>query len=184
MKPALSATVLIILLASCIKGINNLPIAPKKPVPAQPVVIQMDTVPDGGAFKVMIQKDSAQLDETMVMFDHTASTMYFNSQDAVYFPGFGAASLCSLTSDNITCAIQKLPYLHEYPIGFKVGAKSDGIYILRLTYANQVPKSIRFWLKDKYVKDSLDLRVGNYAFNVVKADTNTYGSGRFTVVLR
>jgi len=69
-------------------------------------------------------------------------------------------------------------------MGLKVGMKTDGIYILRLTYANQIPKGIRFWLKDKYMKDSLDMRVGNYAFQVVKADTNTYGQGRFTVVLR
>lgn len=184
MKPALSTIVLIILFASCIKGINNLPIAPKKPVPAQPVVVQRDTAPDGSAFKVMIQKDSAQLDETMLIFDHTASTMYLNSQDAVYFPGFGVASICSLTSDGVTCAIQKLPYLQEHPIGFKVGAKTDGIYILRLSYANQIPASIKFWLKDKYMKDSLNIRAGNYAFQVIKADTNTYGQARFTVILR
>jgi len=184
MKPALSTIVLIILLASCIKGINNFPVTPKKPVPTPPVVVQRDTVPDGGAFKVMIQKDSAQVDETMLIYDHTVGTRYLNTQDAVYFPGFGAANLCSLTSDNVTCAIQKLPYLNEYPIGLKVDAKTDGMYILRLSYTSKVPTSIKFWLKDKYLKDSVNIRTGNYAFQVVKADTNTYLSKRFTVVLR
>lgn len=184
MKPALSTIALIILFASCIKGVNNLPLAPNKPVVAQPIAVQRDTAPDGSAFKIMIQKDSAKLDETMVIYDHTASTMYINTQDAVYFPGFGAASISSLTSDGYTCAIQKLPYLQQYPIGLQVGMKSDGIYILRVTYANHIPQSIRFWLKDRYMKDSLDMRVGNYAFQVIKADTNTYGRSRFSVVLR
>jgi len=184
MKPSLSTIVLIILFASCIKGVNNLPIAPNKPVVAQPVAVQRDTVPDGGAFKIVVQKDSAQLDETMVIFNHTASTMYFNSQDAVYFPGFGAANICSLTSDGVTCAIQKLPYLQEYPIGLKVRVKNDGIYTLRVNYVNQISRNIRFWLKDKYMNDSLDMRVGNYAFQVIKADTNTYDGARFTIVLR
>lgn len=184
MKPALSTIVIVILFASCIKGINNLPIAPKKPIPAKPVVVQTDTVPDGGAFKVAIQKDSVQVDETVLSFYHTASTMYFNSQDAVYFPGYGIASISSLTSDGVSCAIQELPYLQEYPIGLKIAVKNDGTYILKLNYVNQIPKSIRFWLKDKYMKDSLDLRAGNYAFQIVKTDTNTYGKGRFVIVLR
>jgi hypothetical protein len=184
MKPALSTIVLIILFASCIKGINNLPIAPKKPIPVKPVVIQRDTVPDGGAFKIAIQKDSVQVDETVVAFFHTASSMYFNSQDAVYFPGYGIASISSLTSDGISCAIQELPYLQDNAVRLKVGASSDGTYILKLNYISQIPKSIRFWLKDKYTKDSLNMREGNYTFQVIKADTNTYGKGRFAVVLR
>lgn len=184
MKRALSTIILIILLVSCIKGINNLPIVPKKPVPVQPVVVQRDTVPDGGSFKIMILKDTTRLDETMVIFNHTASTMYINSQDAVYFPGFGAASISSLTSDGVACAIQELPYLQEYPMALKVDVRNDGVYILRLSYTNQIPKGIRFWLKDKYLNDSMDIRTGDYAFQVIKADTNTYGKSRFSVVLR
>ncbi len=105
MKPALSTIALVILFAACIKGINYPPIAPKKPIPSQPVV-QRDTVPDGGAFKIAIQKDSLQADETVVSFNHTASTMYINSQDAAYFSGFGVASISSLTSDGVSCAVQ------------------------------------------------------------------------------
>lgn len=184
MKPALSTIVFIILFASCIKGINNLPIVPKRPIPSQPVVIQKDTVPDGGAFKIVFQKDSLQADETEVAFNHTTSTMYFNTQDAVYFPGNGVVSLSSLTSDGVPCAIQQLPYLQGYPIRLKIVAKDDGIYVLRLSYINQIPKTIRIWLKDRYMKDSLDMRIGNYAFQITKADTNTFGQSRFAVALR
>lgn len=184
MKPALSTIVLFILFASCIKGVDNLPAAQNKPVLIKPVATQRDTIPDGGSFKMMIQKDSSHADETLVIFNHSASTMYLNTQDAVYFPGFGIASISSLTSDGVTCTIQKLPYLQENPIRLKVNARYDGIYILRLGYVDQISQNIRFWLKDKYMRDSLDMRVGNYAFQVIKADTNTYGSRRFTIVLR
>jgi hypothetical protein len=184
MKPTLSIFVLVILLASCIKGINNLPVAVKPTVPKQVTVVHHDTVPDGGSFKVKIQKDSLSVDETMVIFDHTASTMYINTQDAVYFPGYGIANIASLTSDGIPCAIQKLPYIQENPIGLSVKIKNDGIYILNLSYLNLVPPTIHVWLKDKYMQDSLDMRVGNYAFQVIKSDTNTYGTARFKVVLR
>ena len=56
MKPALSTIALIILFASCIKGINYLPIAPKKPIPSQQFVIQVVIIHDGGAFKIANQK--------------------------------------------------------------------------------------------------------------------------------
>jgi hypothetical protein len=184
MKPALLTLVLIILFASCIKGVNNLPVAEKQPISPKVAAIQRDTVPDGGSFKIMIQKDSVQADETLIMFNHSASTMYINTQDAVYFPGYGIAGISSLSSDGVTCAIQELPYLEEYPIGLKINVRNNGIYILKLSYIDKIPQSIQLWLKDKYMNDSLDMRVGNYAFRVIKADTNTYGRGRFTVVLR
>ena len=184
MKPALSTIVLIILFAACIKGVDNPPVAQIKPVLIKPVATQRDTIPDGGSFKIMIQKDSLHADETLLIFNHSASTMYINSQDAVYFPGFGIASISSLTSDGVNCVIQKLPYLQQNPIRLKINTRYDGIYILKLNYIDQISQNIRFWLKDKYMKDSLDMRVGNYAFQVIKADTNTYGRGRFTLVLR
>src|ERR1700712_731803 len=184
MKSILSIFVLVILFASCIKGVNNLPVAVKSTVPKQVKAIQRDTIPDGGSFKVRIQKDSLSADETMVIFNHSASTMYINTQDAVYFPGYGIANIASLTSDGMPCAIQKLPYIKENPIGLSVRIKNDGIYILNLSYLNMVPPTIHVWLKDKYTQDSLDMRVGNYAFQVIKSDTNTYGTGRFKIVLR
>lgn len=184
MKSTLSIFVLVILLAACIKGVNNLPVPVKSTAPKQVTVIQQDTVPDGGSFKVKILKDTVSVDETLVIFNHTASTMYVNSQDAVYFPGFGIASIASITSDGRPCAIQKLPYVQQYPIGLSVNTRNDGIYSLSLSYLSQIPPTMGVWLKDRYMQDSLDLRVGNYAFQVIKSDTNTYGTGRFKVVVR
>jgi len=34
------------------------------------------------------------------------------------------------------------------------------------------------------LKDSLDLRTGNYHFNVDQADTNSFGKKRFQIVVR
>jgi hypothetical protein len=184
MKPVLSFLVLVILLASCIKGVNTLPVAINSPAPKKVIAVQRDTIPDGGSLKVQVLKDSIATDETLLIFNHTASTMYINTQDAVYFPGYGAVSLASLTSDGMPCAIHKLPYIQEDPIGLDVNVKSNGIYLLKISYLNEIPQTIRVWLKDKYMKDSLDMRVGNYAFQVIKSDTNTFGRGRFKIVLR
>jgi len=184
MKSTLSIFVLVILFASCIKGVNNLPVAVKPTVPTHVTAVHHDTIPDGGSLKVKIQMDSLSTDETMLIFSHIASNMYINTQDAAYFPGSGAVSLSSLTSDGMPCAIQKLPYNPQYPIGLSVNVKNNGIYSLKISYLDKVPQTMSVWLKDKYMKDSLDLRVGNYAFQVVKSDTNTFGRERFKIVLR
>lgn len=184
MKTTLSFIVLVILLAACIKGVNTLPVVVNSPIPQKVIALQRDTIPDGGSLKVQILKDSVSTDETLMIFDHTASTMYINTQDAVYFPGYGAVSIASLTTDGMPCAIHKLPYLQDNPIGLDVSVKSDGIYLLKISYLKQIPQTIRVWLKDKYMKDSLDMRVGDYAFQVIRSDTNTFGRGRFKLVLR
>jgi hypothetical protein len=172
------------LLVSCIKELKNSGITEKSPVPKQTSHARYDTIPDGGCLRIKIQKDSFSTDETMLVFDHTASAMYINTQDAVYFPGYGDVSLSSLSNDGMPCVIQKLPYIQCNPIGLNVNVKSNGIYYLKLSYLNKVPQTIGFWLKDKYMKDSLDLRVGTYAFQVIKSDTNTFGRERFKIVLR
>lgn len=184
MKTTLSLIILVILFAACIKEVNNLPVAANSPVTKKVIAVQRDTIPDGGSLKIQILKDSISTDETLLTFNHTASTMYINTQDAVYFPGYGTVSLASLTSDGMPCVIQKLPYIQNNPIGLDVNVKSNGIYLLKISYLNKIPQTIRVWLKDKYMKDSLDLRVGNYAFQTLKSDTNTLGTDRFKIVLR
>ena len=184
MKTTLSFIVLVILFAACIKGVNNLPVAINSPTPKKVIAVQRDTIPDGGSLKIQVLKDSISTDETLMIFNRQASTMYINTQDAVYFPGYGAVNIASLTSDGMLCAIQKLPYVQDNPIDLNVSVKANGIYLLKISYLERIPQTIRVWLKDKYMKDSLDMRVGNYAFQVIKSDTNTFGKGRFKIVLR
>jgi hypothetical protein len=77
-----------------------------------------------------------------------------------------------------------LPYSPGVAIRLNVTAKRNGIYILGISYFHKMPPGIHVWLQDSARMDSLDLRVGNYAFYVDKADSATYGRRRFKVVLR
>ena len=49
----------------------------------------------------------------------------------------------------------------------------------------QIPDVFDIWLKDAYMKDSLDIRHNpSYTFDVARADTNTYGANRFSLIIR
>jgi hypothetical protein len=139
-----------------------------------------------GSFRIKLAKDSVNTDNTLINFITTAKPTYSALEDAVYFTGFGAVSLASLSSNNIPLAINALPLpAKSVSIGLKVGAKSDGIYKLSLTTLKAIPALFDVWLMDNYKKDSLDFRNNpNYNFNLYLADTTSYGSKRFTLVIR
>jgi hypothetical protein len=139
-----------------------------------------------GTFRIKIAKDSVTTDNTLINFSTTAKTTYSATEDAVYFTGFGAVSLASLSSNNIPLAINALPLpAKSLTIGLKVGAKADGIYKLTMTAVKAIPVLFDVWLMDNYKKDSLDFRNNpNYNFNLYLADTNSYGSKRFSLVIR
>ena len=66
-----------------------------------------------------------------------------------------------------------------------VNAKTDGIYKLNMISINAIPGIFEIWLMDNYKKDSLDFRNNSsYAFNIYTADTTSYGSKRFSLVVR
>ena len=70
-------------------------------------------------------------------------------------------------------------------IRLNVNASTDGVYKLNMLEIKGIPQIFDIWLKDAYKKDSLDMRHNNtYAFDVIKSDTNTYGSKRFSLVIR
>lgn len=160
--------------------------APAVAPPAKPAVASRveDTIPDNASFKLMLRRDSAAIDETMFIFKHTATGAFTHSLDAMYFAGFGSGSLASLTTDSVACAIQVLPYRAGADTRLDVTTRRNGIYMLGISYFHLVPAGIHVWLHDHVRRDSLDLRVGNYAFYVDKADSSTYGRDRFRVVLR
>jgi len=66
-----------------------------------------------------------------------------------------------------------------------VNMNSDGVYSLNMKTITGIPQLFDIWLMDNYKKDSLDMRHNTtYSFNVLKKDTTTFGSKRFTLVLR
>jgi hypothetical protein len=138
------------------------------------------------SFRIKLAKDSVNTDNTLVNFSTAAKTIYVPNEDAPYFAGFGLVSLASLSSNNIPLAVNALPLpAKSLSIDLKVGAKSDGIYKLTMTTIKALPVLFDIWLMDNYKKDSLDFRNNpSYNFNLYVADTNSYASKRFSIVIR
>ncbi|MFI5161752.1 MAG: hypothetical protein ACHQHN_10775 [Sphingobacteriales bacterium] len=144
---------------------------------------KLDTIPDKAAFKIKLLKDSSIADETMVYFNHLATCKYSSGGDAPYFLGFGQVSLASVSSDGVDLAINQVPYTPGMSIGLDVRTKTDGIYLLKISY-NKMPANIQIWIKDTYKKDSVNVCSGNYSFSAAKADTNSFGKKRFRLILK
>jgi hypothetical protein len=177
----------VIFLSACQKKAENnpSPVAVSTisiPPATQTSAAQTDTVPDGAQIRLTLKLDSATVDETSFGFKHSASCNYSNSEDAPYFAGFGNGSLSSLTRDGVKCAVQTLPS-SPGAIRLKVTAKKDGVYILKTSFTKNLPAHSGIWLKDAYRKDSLNIRLWDYRFDIIKSDTNTYSAHRFSFVI-
>ena len=139
-----------------------------------------------GYLRIQLAEDAFNTDNILIDFNPGSSTAYVRNEDAPTLQGFGAVSLSSLSSDNVALAINVMPLTSKgVTVPLVVGAKASGLYKLNLSTVNNIPASFDIWLMDKYKKDSLDFRDNpTYAFNLTKTDTNSYGSHRFTVVVR
>lgn len=181
-KLTLISALAIVVLSGCIKNLIDYPL-PGKPKP--PVVTpKPDTIADNSTVKIQLTNltDTLLADNDIIVFNHTASTKYVPGEDAPYFGGAGIVSLAALSSDNQTLSIDYTPYKSGMIIGFVVSAKNDGNYSLKSLLAT-IPADIHIWLRDKLKADSVDLKITNYNFSVLKSDTNSYGRNRFTIRL-
>ncbi len=136
--------------------------------------------------RLQLAKDAINTDDIMIRFDNSSTNGYDLNRDAPYFQGNGQVNLCSISSDNINLAINVLP-LPQKSIAIRLSTivKTDGSYKLNLTQLVGLPPLFEIWLIDAYKSDSLDMRrTATYNFNVLKSDTNSYGSGRFSLVIR
>ena len=135
---------------------------------------------------LMIFKDSLNKDGILIKFDKNASDNQNFNEDAPYKTGNGSVSLTSQSADGISLAINTIPYpIKAKSITLIVGASTDGTFTLRMDDLNHFPDLFDVWLKDAYMRDSLDIKHNStYIFNVVKADSNTYGANRFSLVIR
>ena len=136
--------------------------------------------------RLQLKMDSVNSDETIIRFNNNAQNTYIFNEDAPYRVGTGKVSMSSLSSDNRSLAINQIPLTQKAEtIALKVSAASDGIYTLNMNELKGIPQLYDIWLMDAYKKDSLDMRNNpTYSFNVIKSDTNTYGSKRFSLVIR
>ena len=181
MKRSILFSLAIFSLIACKKETKILP----KLALANPVAtVNSDTIGDKAALKLKLMKDNVNTDETMLLFNHSSRLGYFNNEDAPYLAGFGQVSLASISSDGVDLAVNALPYKPGTSIGLDVCTKTDGTYFLKLSYQSKIPANICMWIKDNYMKDSVDLRKSDYTFNVIKGDTNSFGHRRFVLILR
>ena len=178
-------------LASCQKD-SVAPVTPTSKVSQKTTttttVLNQDTANTAikGYLRLQLAEDAVNTDAVLIDFNPAAKTTYVKNEDALTFQGFGAVSLSSLSSDNVALAINAVPLTKTgLTIGLEVNAKASGVYKLNLTAISSVPASFNIWLKDKYKKDSLDFRHNpSYAFNISTTDAATYGSQRFSLVIR
>ena len=136
--------------------------------------------------RLQLAVDSVNKDDIYIGFNPQAATQYVINEDAPYINGSGAVSLSSLSSDNVALAINKLPLPKLSPavIPLKVGAANYGTYRVSMTELQGIPQLYDVWLMDHFIKDSVDMRHNkSYAFDMTP-DTNSYGAGRFQLVIR
>lgn len=147
-------------------------------------VAPQDTIPDNAAFRLKLFKDNSNYDETLFMFKKAANLNYTSGMDAAYMVGFGQESLASISKDGKKLSIYSLPFTPGMAVALDVESKNDGAYSLQISYQNKMPSNIQVWVKDTYLKDSVNVCTGNYNFTVTKADTNSFGTKRFKLIIK
>lgn len=139
-----------------------------------------------GSLRVVLEKDTINNDDILIMFDPATSPAYVFNEDASYFPGYGLVGLSSLSSDGVALTIDKRPFpAVSTAIPLNVTATANDTYTLNLTEINSIPANYDIWLMDAYKKDSVDFRHNpTYSFGLNLADTNSFGGNRFSMVIR
>jgi hypothetical protein len=133
-----------------------------------------------------LSQDSVQADEIYIRFTSSSNSKFLVNEDAAQKPGFGIASLASISSDGIPLSINslKLPQQSEV-IALNINAVTDGTYQLSMPDVKSIPALFDIWLVDAYKKDSIDIRNNLvYSFNIINSDSASYGSKRFSLVMR
>ncbi|MBS1527013.1 MAG: hypothetical protein JST19_15265 [Bacteroidetes bacterium] len=186
MKTSVILLLSLLSLSSCIKELNSLPVpnAVKSKASDIRIAPKADTIPDYAAFRLRLLKDSLNYDETMFLFCSTSKLCYDPQADGPYLQGFGQVNLASISSDGRDLAVYNLPYKQGMKIGVDVNARADGPYVIDIDYQRQIPANLQIWLKDAYLKDSVNLSNTRYNFNITTADTNSFGKRRFSLVIR
>ena len=143
-----------------------------------------DTVVDNAEIKIGLMSDSVNSDETAIVFNHSASASYNLSEDAPYFGGFGQVNLATMSDDGRPLAINTLPFKAGMTIELNVNVKNDGLLTFRLTGRSNIPSGMVAWLKDKAVRDSVNILSTSYTFNAQKSNTSSILRNRFELVLK
>jgi hypothetical protein len=139
-----------------------------------------------GFLRVVLAKDAVNNDDILIVFDPNTSPAYVFNEDARYFQGFSLVSFSSMSSDGIPLTVDKRPFpATSTAIGLNVNARASDIYTLNLTVVDSIPANYDIWLMDAYKRDSIEFRHNpTYSFSLNLADTSSFGSNRFSLVIR
>lgn len=137
--------------------------------------------------RLQLYLDQYNYDEIVIGFNSGAKTTYDFNEDSKYLQGINAAEgLSSFSSDGVPLAINLVPLPKQNPevIKLDVEAQKSVSFTFKRKQLDQIPAIYNIWLKDNYKKDSVNFRVdSNYSFTVNKADSATFGSNRFSVII-
>lgn len=135
--------------------------------------------------RVQLFKDPLNKEDALIFFKNNAQTTYSVTEDAQYLKGNSAVNISTRSTDNVNLAInqQALPQKRQV-IPLNVTITTNGIYKLSMPDVKNIPSMYEVWLLDNYKKDSLDIKNNpNYSFIANVADTSSFGSKRFSLVL-
>jgi len=134
--------------------------------------------------RLQIALDTINTDGTIINFDDNSKAAFDPNEDARYRAGTGKVNLSSFSSDHTALAINQLPLIHRgQRIALNAGATKDGTYAIKMTDVQGIPQLLNIWLKDKYLKDSVNMRIDStYSFSILHSDTSTFGANRFELV--
>jgi sugar lactone lactonase YvrE len=135
--------------------------------------------------ELKMSADSIHTEETILSFDPKSSSKYVFNEDAPHRAGVGIVGISSMSSDNMKMAINTQPLQANMTIPLNVNATVSGLYNINMNQLAPLPSIYEVWLKDAYKKDSLDIKDNPvYNFDINISDTTTYGSNRFSLVIR
>jgi len=147
----------------------------------------VDQIVNDQHLRLEMAKDEINTDDILINFNNNIKNLeYSDNGDAVYKLGSGAVSLASISSDKVNLAISAIPLPKQSEsVGLNVNATANGIYSLNMKDVTGIPQLYDIWLMDAYKKDSLDMRHNKtYSFNIYKSDSTSFGSKRFSLVIR
>jgi hypothetical protein len=158
-----------------------------------------DTLSDSALFKIQLVNVKDTLPppsnywigrvEMLIKFNHTYHLAFSHGLPPYWdedagVPGYGSGlNVMGITIDGVAVQVDGIPYKAGVSVPLLVTGDASGQYLLRAYYVRWFPQDIHIWCKDNYLKDSVDLRKGNYHFTMDKADTNQYGKKRFSIIL-
>jgi hypothetical protein len=139
--------------------------------------------------RLKLSKDSINTDEIVIRLNNQASTKFIHGEDAFDLGGGSGTlvSLSSISSDSVNLAINFMPFpgLQQQPTRLLVDATASGLYTLARTQLDNLPALYEVWLKDAFTNDSLDMKANSlYQFTIDRTNPATFGSKRFTLVIR